>query len=73
MSKLNKEQKLRIYNEWKIQNKPVSVIASELNLNPEGIRYMLKLIDRYGIEIYDKSIEIFTKEFKEKVIKQAFL
>jgi putative transposase len=32
---------------------------------------MIKLIDRYGIEIYDQPSEVFTKEFKEEAITQA--
>lgn len=35
------------------------------------MNYMIKLIDRYGIEIYDQPSEVFTKEFKEEAITQA--
>ncbi|XGK33469.1 hypothetical protein ACERHZ_03120 [Lactobacillus acidophilus] len=71
MSKLNKKQRLKIYNDWRNGNKSLSVIASEIKLNRSTLQYMVNLIDRHGIEIYDKSKELFTKEFKEKAIVRA--
>ena len=71
MSKLNKKQRLKIYNDWRNGNKSLSVIASEIKLNRSTLQYMVNLIDRHGIEIYDKSKELFTKEFKEKAIVRS--
>ncbi|KAB1964911.1 IS3 family transposase, partial [Lactobacillus acidophilus] len=62
MSKLNKKQRLKIYNDWRNGNESLSVIASEIKLNRSTLQYMVNLIDRHGIEIYDKSKELFTKE-----------
>ena len=73
MTKLNKKQRLEIYNDWKLRSKSITQIASEQKLNPRGLDYMIKLIDRYGIEIYDKSKEVFTREFKEEAITQALI
>lgn len=73
MTKLNKKQRLEIYNDWKLRSKSITQIASEQKLNPRGLDYMIKLIDRYGIEIYDKSNEVFTREFKEEAITQALI
>lgn len=71
MTKLNKKQRLDIYNDWKLRNKPVTQIAYERKLNSRSLNYMIKLIDRYGVEIYDKPNEAFTREFKEKAIVKA--
>ncbi|WP_261787655.1 transposase [Lactobacillus taiwanensis] len=68
MTKLNR---LEIYNDWKLRYKSIDQIAFELNLNASTLRYMIKLIDRYGTEIYDKPNASFTREFKEGAIIQA--
>ena len=73
MTKLNKKQRLEIYDDWKLRSKSIAQIASEQKLNPRSLEYMIKLIDRYGIEIYDKSNEVFTREFKEEAITQALI
>jgi len=71
MSKLNKQQKLEIYHDWKLKGLPVTFIASQRKLNAGSLDYMIHLIDRYGIGIYDQPNETFTKEFKEQAIEQA--
>ncbi|WP_304757926.1 IS3 family transposase [uncultured Lactobacillus sp.] len=71
MSKLNKKQRLDIYNQWKSEGKTISSIARSENMNLGSLSYMIKLIDRYGIAIYDRPNEVFTKEFKEEAIEQA--
>lgn len=40
MSKLNKKQKLKIYNDWKNGNKSLSVIASETGRNRASLQYI---------------------------------
>lgn len=71
MSKLNKEQRLEIYNDWKLRNKTVIQIARERKMSCRSLGYMIKLIDRYGIEIYSRPKARFTKEFKEEAIIKA--
>ena len=72
MSKLNKKQKLEIYNDWKLRNKSFNQIALERKMNLSSLRYMIRLIDRYGIEIFDQPNARFTKEFKEEAITKGF-
>ena len=71
MSKLNKQQRLEIYNDWKLKGLSINFIASQRKLNAGSLDYMIHLIDRYGIGIYDQPNETFTKEFKEQAIEQA--
>lgn len=71
MTKLNKEQRLEIYNDWKLRNKTAAQIAHERKMNCRSLEYMIKLIDRYGIEIYDQPNTSFTKDFKEEAITKA--
>ena len=71
MSKLNKEQRLEVYNDWKLRNQSVSQIARSQKLNKQSLNYMIKLIDRYGIGIYDQPNTRFTKDFKEEAIVKA--
>ncbi|WP_025081373.1 IS3 family transposase, partial [Lactobacillus hamsteri] len=71
MSKLNKKQRLEIYNEWKLKKQSVSQIARNQKMNKRSLGYMIKLIDQYGIEIYDQPNAKFTKEFKEEAIIKA--
>lgn len=73
MTKLNKEQRLKIYNEWKLEGLSITLISKNWKLNEFSTRYMIKLIDRYGVEIYDRSQEVFSKEFKEEAIEKALL
>jgi transposase InsO family protein/transposase-like protein len=40
-------------------------------MNLSSLRYMIRLIDRYGIEIFDQPNARFTKEFKEEAITKA--
>lgn len=73
MTKLNKEQRLQIYKQWKFEGQSITQISKNWKLNLEGIRYMIYLIDRHGIDIYDRSNEVFTKEFKEEAIEKVLL
>ena len=73
MSKLNKEQRLEVYNDWKLRNKTIIQIARKRKMSRSSLEYMIKLIDRYGIEIYSRPNARFTKEFKEEAITQALI
>ena len=71
MTKLSKQKKIELYQEWKIKGMPLLVIARRENLNRTALGYAIKLIDRYGPAILDAPHQTYTKEFKEKAIKQA--
>ena len=73
MTKLNKEQRLEIYNQWKLKCLSANQIAKHWKLNRQNVSYMIKLIDRYGIDIYDRPNESFSKEFKEEAIEKYLL
>lgn len=45
-------------------------LSNKYGVNSTNIRYMLKLIDHYGINILDRSYSAYTIEFKEEAIKK---
>ena len=73
MTKLSKQKKIELYQEWKIKGMPLLVIARRENLNRTALGYAIKLIDRYGPAILDAPHQTYTKEFKEKAIKRHSL
>ncbi|WP_245328816.1 IS3 family transposase, partial [Lactobacillus colini] len=59
--------------QWKFEGISITQISKNWKLNNRGIAYMINLIDRYGIGIYDQSNEVFSKEFKEDAIEKLLL
>ena len=44
-------------------------LSNKYDVNSANIRYMLKLVDHYGINILDRSYSAYTIEFKEEEMK----
>ena len=47
--KLTYEQKVKAYKDWKGNLKSPGIIARELCVNVDVVRYFLRLADRHGI------------------------
>ena len=73
MSKLTKQDKIDIYNYWKNYGKTSTWLSNKYGVNSTNIRYMLKLIDHYGINILDRSYSAYTIEFKEEAIRRVLI
>ncbi|GBG05438.1 hypothetical protein [Lactobacillus rodentium] len=55
MSKLTKRDKINIYNYWKNYGKSSTWLSKKYGVNSTNIRYLLKLIDHYGLNILNRS------------------
>ena len=73
MSKLTKQDKIDIYNYWNNYGKSSIWLSKKYGVDASNLRYMLNLIDRYGITILDRSYTTYTIEFKEKAIKRVLI
>lgn len=71
MSKLTKQDKIDIYNYWKKYGKSSVWLGKQYGVDSRAIRYLLKLIERYGINILDRPKTTYTVEFKEKAIRRV--
>ncbi len=71
MTKLSKQDKIDIYNNWKNYNISANLAAKEYGVNRTNLFYLIALIERHGIEILDNSYKDYSVEFKEKAIKRV--
>ena len=71
--KLTYEDKLEIY---KLRKQGLSwpQLGQIYDVNPRNLRYMVKLMDRYGVEIVKKSKNrYYSPELKQEIINQVLL
>ena len=73
MAKLSKEDKLHIFEEWKLKGKGTTYLSKKYDVNIAGISYLIALINKHDISILDKGYTSYTKEFKEEAIKRVLL
>lgn len=71
MAKLSKEDKLHIFEEWKL--KGTTYLSKKYNVNIAGISYLVALINKHDISNLDKGYTSYTKEFTEEAIKRVLL
>ncbi|MCH3989675.1 MAG: IS3 family transposase [Lactobacillus sp.] len=71
MSKLSKQDKIDIYNNWKHLGHPAKQLARKYGVQPSSITYLLTLIDRYGTEVLDHSYTTYSVEFKQQAINRV--
>ena len=50
MSKLSYEDKINLYNDWKMGGS-MTLLSKKYNIAIPGVRYLCRLIDRHGIDI----------------------
>lgn len=72
MSNLSKQDKIDIYNSWKYYYESASQLSEKSELTTTNINYLCRLIDRYGLQILDRSYTVYSTEFKQKAINRAF-
>lgn len=73
MAKLSKEDKLHIFEKWKLKGKGTTYLSKKYDVNIAGISYLVALINKHDISILDKGYTSYTKEFKEEAIKRVLL
>ena len=65
--KLTYEDKVQIY-EHKKQGRSFKELSNQFGINISNLKYMIKLIDRYGIEIVKKGKNCYySPELKQKM------
>lgn len=69
--KLSYEDKIEIYNEWKIGHKSPERIARERNLAGTLVKYMVRLADLHGPEALEHKYHYYSPEYKEEAIKRV--
>ena len=64
--KLNYEDKVRIY-ELRKQGQSFKQLSKRFSVDVSGLKYMMKLIDRYGIDIVKKGMNrYYSSELKQQ-------
>ena len=64
--KLNYEDKVRIY-ELRKQGQSFKQLSKRFSEDVSGLKYMMKLIDRYGIDIVKKGVNrYYSPELKQQ-------
>ena len=64
--KLNYEDKVRIY-ELSKQGQSFKQLSKRFGVDVSGLKYMMKLIDRYGIDIVKKGMNrYYSPELKQQ-------
>ena len=71
--KLTYEDKVQIY-EHKKQGRSFKELSNQFGINISNLKYMIKLIDRYGIEIAKKGKNrYYSPELKQEMIDKVLL
>ena len=71
--KLTYEDKVQIY-EHKKQGRSFKELSNQFGINISNLKYMIKLIDRYGIEIVKKGKNCYySPELKQEIIDKVLL
>lgn len=71
--KLNYEDKVRIY-ELRKQGQSFKQLSKRFGVDVSGLKYMMKLFDRYGIDIVKKGMNrYYSPELKQEMIDKVLL
>ena len=71
--KLSYEDKVQIY-ELRKQGQSLKQLSKRFDVDASGLKYMVKLIDRYGIEIVKKGKNrYYSPELKQEMIEKVLL
>ena len=71
--KLTYEDKVQIY-ELRKQGYSLEQLSNKFGINNSNLRYMIKLIDRYGIEFVKKGKNrYYSPELKQEIIDKVLL
>lgn len=71
-NKYSKEIKIKVINEYIKGFKSIKNIAYDLGCSIKAVRDWIKMYNKYGADIFDDKPrnQSYTKEFKEKVVKE---
>ncbi|MCY7072364.1 transposase, partial [Streptococcus oralis] len=71
--KLSYEDKVQIY-ELRKQGYSLEKLSNKFGINNSNLRYMIKLIDRYGIEFVKKGKNrYYSPELKQEMVEKVLL
>ncbi|WP_435817199.1 hypothetical protein [Lactobacillus hominis] len=70
MSKLTKQDKIHIFEEWTLEDKGSIYLSKKYGVNVSVIDYLINLIKINGLSILDKPYTNYSKEFKECSLKE---
>jgi len=72
--KLTLEQKIQIYNEWKLGHRSLELIAKKNKICRPLVSYMVHLADRYGADIlgHGKNHH-YPPEFKKEAVNRVLI
>ncbi|RMC26047.1 MULTISPECIES: hypothetical protein [unclassified Lactobacillus] len=73
MAKLSKQNKIDIYNLWKNYGPGPKELSLRYNIRAENIKYLITLIERYGLNILNQTYTSHSIEFKEQAIKRVII
>ena len=68
MAKLSKQDKIDIYNNWKYYGKSINSLSKEYKVASSNLRYLVRLLDMYGLEVLNRAYTNYSVEFKRKAI-----
>ena len=71
MSKLNKQDKIHIFEEWTLENRGGTYLSKKDGIRRENVNYLVKLIKIHVFSILDKPYTNYSKEYKERAIKRV--
>lgn len=69
MSKLSKQDKIKIYNLWKNYGLSLTELNRKYNIGLSSILYLVNLIERHSVAILDQPYTHYSVEYKEQAIK----
>ncbi|MCT7731349.1 MAG: IS3 family transposase [Lactobacillus crispatus] len=71
MSKLTKQDKIHIFEEWTLEHKRGVYLSKKYGITRTNINYLVNLIKIHGLSILDKPHTQYSKEYKDRAIKRV--
>ena len=72
MSKLSYEDKINLYNDWKMGGS-MTLLSKKYNIAIPGVQYLCRLIDKHGIDILTSKNKEHPKYEKEEAINRVLI
>ncbi len=72
MSKLSYEDKINLYNDWKMGGS-MTLLSKKYNIAIPGVQYLCRLIDKHGIDILTSKNKEHPKYEKEEAIDRVLI
>ncbi|MDN5580853.1 MAG: IS3 family transposase, partial [Lactococcus raffinolactis] len=71
MSKLTKQDKIHVFEEWTLKDKRGTYLGKKYGVRKDTINYLVSLIKIHGLNILDKPYTHYSTEYKERAIKRV--